>query len=126
PSAVREPNLAPCMGICLSHEKEVSDLVILTATVTGNDARWNSGQSHKGHETGRVVLAKSKATMKKEFLEVVLSVFARRKRIAKALGTKKPQRFVYDRTWLRFFGRPRLRQCTHCRIGVRGYLEQGL
>src|SRR5437773_12519009 len=64
--------------------------------------------------------------MKKEFLEVVLSVFARRKRIAKALGTKKPQRFVYDRTWLRFFGRPRLRQCTHCRIDVRGYLEQGL
>src|SRR5437870_6102298 len=64
--------------------------------------------------------------MKKEFLEVILSVFARRKRIAKALGTKKLQRFVYDRAWLRFFGRPRLRQCAHCRIGVRGYLEQGL
>src|SRR5438045_6204771 len=64
--------------------------------------------------------------MKKEFLEVILSVFARRKRIAKALGTKKLQRFTYDRAWLRFFGRPRLRQCTNCRIGVRGYLEQGL
>src|SRR5882724_12275299 len=64
--------------------------------------------------------------MKKEFLEVILSVFARRKRIAKALGTEKLQRFVYDRAWLRFFGRPRLRQCAHCRTGGSGYLEQGL
>src|SRR5206468_4826641 len=77
PAALREPDFAPGMGICLSHEKEVSNLVILAAQVTGNDARWNSGQSHQGGETGGVVLAKSKAAMKKEFIEVVLSVFAR-------------------------------------------------
>src|SRR4029453_11285568 len=64
--------------------------------------------------------------MEKEFLEVVLSVFARRKGIAKALGAKKLQRFVYDRPWLRFFGRPGLCQCAHCRISGSGYLEQGL
>src|SRR5438132_11347229 len=110
PSEVREPDFAPGMSIRLSHEKEMSNLVILPAQITGNDTRGNSGQSHQGREAGRVVFAKSKTAMKKEFIETILSVFAWRRRIEKSLGPKKLQSLLYDRSWLCFVGRPGLGQ----------------
>ena len=88
----------------------MSNLVILTAQITGNDAGGNSGQSHQGRETGRVVFAKSKPAMKEELIEVILSVFAWRRRIEKSLGAKKFQSFLYDRSWLCFVCRPGLDQ----------------
>src|SRR6476661_235111 len=64
--------------------------------------------------------------MKKEFIEVVLSIFARGKRIAKPLGAKKLQGFVYDRTWVRLFGRPGLSQCARPRTDGSGELKHWL
>src|SRR5438477_1972622 len=110
PSAVGEPDFAPGVSIRLSHENEMSNLVILTAQITGNDAGGNSGQSHQGRETGCVVFAKSKPAMKEELIEVILSVFAWRRRIEKSLGAKKFQSFLYDRWWLCFVCRPGLDQ----------------
>src|SRR5947207_15656845 len=64
--------------------------------------------------------------MKKEFIEVVLSVFAWRKRILKSLGVKKLQRFLNYLTWLRCFALPGLCQRARSRTDRRGDLEQGL
>src|SRR6266436_1034063 len=64
--------------------------------------------------------------MKKEFIEVVLSIFAWRKRILKSLGVKKLQRFLHYLTWLRCFALPGLCQRARSRTDRRGDLEQGL
>src|SRR5438874_7391470 len=64
--------------------------------------------------------------MKKEFIEVVLSIFAWRKRILKSLGVKKLQRFLHYLTWLRCFALPGLCQRARSRTDRRGELEQGL
>src|SRR5439155_16460421 len=42
PSAIRKPNFAPGMGIGLSDEKEVPDLIILPAYIASNHPRGNS------------------------------------------------------------------------------------
>src|SRR5437764_4773209 len=64
--------------------------------------------------------------MKKEFIEVVLSVFAWRRRILKSLRVKKLQRFLHYLTWLRCFTLPGLCQRAHSRTDRLGDLEQRL
>src|SRR6185369_2097079 len=76
PSAVREPDLAPGMGVGLSHEKESAQIVVLTPQIADDNTRGNSSQPHQGGETGGVMFAKSDSTMKEKLVQIVLLVFA--------------------------------------------------
>jgi len=71
------------MRVRLSHQKEMAQIVILTAQISDDEPRWNSCQPHQGGETRSVVLAKTNPPMKEKLFQVVPSVFAWRQGIAK-------------------------------------------
>src|SRR5262245_66260353 len=76
PSSLWKPYFAPRMRVCLSHEKEMSQIVMLTAQISDDHPRRNSCQSHQSSETGGVVFAKTGSPVKEKLFQVVLSVFA--------------------------------------------------
>jgi hypothetical protein len=83
------------MCVRLAHEKEMAQIVVLTAQIADNDTRGHSSQSHQSSETGGVVSAKPDAPMKQKFLQIVLCEFAWRQRIAKTLRPEKLECAVY-------------------------------
>jgi hypothetical protein len=54
------------MGVSLSHEKEMAQIVILTAQIADDDTRRNSGQTHQRGETRGVVFAKANPPAKEK------------------------------------------------------------
>jgi hypothetical protein len=103
------------MRVCLSHEKEMAQIIILAAQISDDDARRNSGQTHQGSEAGCVVFAKANPSMKEKLFQIVLSVFAWRQGIAKTLRSEKLERAIHYGARAGVLRRPGLCQLAHSR-----------
>src|ERR1041385_5097435 len=99
-------------------------MVVFTAEVTGHHPRGHTCQPHQRREAGGVMFAKSHPAMKKEFIEVVVSVFTRRKGKTKTLAAKKLERLANDRLRIRAFGLPGLRQIARGRADCCRRIDQ--
>src|SRR4029077_4710388 len=103
------------MRVCLSHEKEMAQVIILAAQISDDDARRNSGQTHQSSEAGGVMFAKANPSMKEKLFQIVLSVFAGRQGIAKTLLSEKLERAIHYGTRAGVLRRPGLCQVAHSR-----------
>src|SRR6266699_5191657 len=90
------------MRVCLSHEKEMAQIVILAAQISDNHPGRNSCKAHQSSKAGGVVFAKANPSMKEKLFQTVPSVLARRQRIAKSLLPEKLQRCIHYPAWMEF------------------------
>src|SRR4030095_4192135 len=100
------------MGVRLSHEKEMAQIVILTAQISDDHARRNSCQSDQGSETGSVMVAKTNPPMKEKLFQIILSVIAWRQGITKT-RLEKLQRAIHYGARIGVLRRPGLCQFAH-------------
>src|SRR5215469_4395909 len=96
PTVAWEPDLAPGMSVCLSHEKEVTEIVVLTTQVTDDDTGGHSREPHQGRKTSGVMFAEPDPTTEEKLIQIVPLVFTRRQRVAEPIRPEKPEPVVYN------------------------------
>src|SRR5689334_6655465 len=101
------------MCVRLAHQKEMAQIVVLTAQIPHNETGGNSSQSHQCSETRGVVAAKPDPSMKQKFFQIVLPEFTRRQRISKPFGLEKLECAIYDRARIGTLCGPGLCKLAH-------------
>src|SRR5215471_11952334 len=100
PTVAWEPDLAPGVSVCLSHEKEVTE----------DDTGGNSREPHQGRKASGVMFAEPNPTTEEKLVQIVPLVFARRQRVAEPIRPEKPEPVIYNAPRIGVVGSPGLRQ----------------